>query len=415
MVFGRIKSEPSAKAKVCLFLLLVLVCLSANTLSAEPAGQKLNINKLVHQGSYALSRDGHILTSFNEDIPFVPASIIKLATAVAALEIMGPQYRFETRFYVDDTTLFIKGFGDPFLISEEVEGIVNRLRERGLSRVSRIVVDQGAFLLQTPAQGSSDTDNPYDARNSGLAVNFNTVNIVVDEDGRVESAEPQTPTLPVMKILAQGISAGVYRRNIVVGGDDSLSWKYAGQLFQAFMQQQGIADRVIIKAGRVADGNEPFFTFYSRPLTEMIGPLMRYSNNFIANQIFLACGARKYGFPATWEKGKKAVAEFFKQTYNLDTESFTMVEGSGLSRRNRVTARSMLVVLEAFKPYVQLLPQINNVYVKSGTLTGVYSYAGYFPAKGKMDSVVLILNQQQNTRHALLKELQRVSQSTELR
>ncbi len=415
MVFGKFKSRPSGKVKICFFLLLVLVCLSANTLSAEPSGQKLNIKKLVHQGSYALSRNGHILASFNEDIPLVPASIIKLATAVAALQILGPQYRFETRFYVDDTTLFIKGFGDPFLISEEVEGIVSRLRARGLSRVSRIVVDQSAFLLQTPAQGSSDTDNPYDARNSGLAVNFNTVNIIVDEDGRVISAEPQTPTLPLMKKLAHGLSAGAYRRNIVVGGDDSLSWMYVGQLLQAFMQQQGIAERVIIKTGRVADEKNPFFIAYSRPLTEMVGPLMQYSNNFIANQIFLACGARKYGFPATWEKGQKAVADFFKQTYNLETESFRMVEGAGLSRQNRVTARSMLVVLEAFRPYVRQLPQINNAYVKSGTLTGVYSYAGYLPVNGRMDCVVLILNQQQNTRHALLKELQRVSQSTELR
>ena len=83
-----------------------------------------------------------------------------------------------------------------------------------------------------------------------------------------------------------------------------------------------------------------------------------------------------------------------------------MTEGSGLSRRNRITVQAMLVILDRFKPYASLLPRTSknhqDILVKSGTLTGVYSYAGYFVHESSLDDFVLILNQENNTRDRLL-------------
>jgi D-alanyl-D-alanine carboxypeptidase/D-alanyl-D-alanine-endopeptidase (penicillin-binding protein 4) len=136
---------------------------------------------------------------------------------------------------------------------------------------------------------------------------------------------------------------------------------------------------------------------------------MRYSNNFIANQIFLACGMKRFGAPATWRKAGEAVEEIMGENAGIGADELLMVEGSGLSRRNRVTPRAMLRVLDFLKPYGALLPSTEihgrKLFVKSGTLSGVFSYAGYFVDGNRLDSFVLILNQKNNSREHLLSRM----------
>ena len=139
---------------------------------------------------------------------------------------------------------------------------------------------------------------------------------------------------------------------------------------------------------------------------------MLYSNNFIANQLFLAVGAARYGYPATWDKGRRAMAAYLGEKHGLTAEKIRVVEGAGLSRQNRVSPDAMLVLLNAFKPYAGHLPLENGRLVKSGTLQGVYSYAGYFRENDRLDSFVLLLNQQDNTRDSLLQALAEVYHRT---
>ena len=110
--------------------------------------------------------------------------------------------------------IYIKGFGDPFLISEEVAIIVRELKRLGCRRINDIYLDDTAFNIETLADGAGLSDNPYDAQNNALAVNFNTVNIVKDKTGDVHSAEEQTPTLPLMVELAENLEPGTHRINI---------------------------------------------------------------------------------------------------------------------------------------------------------------------------------------------------------
>ncbi|MDA8165249.1 MAG: D-alanyl-D-alanine carboxypeptidase, partial [Desulfobacteraceae bacterium] len=92
----------------------------------------------------------------------------------------------------------------------------------------------------------------------------------------------------------------------------------------------------------------------------------------------------------------------------LADEQVRVEEGSGLSRRNRITPRAMLRLLTAFKPYAGLLPTKHGMLLKSGTLTGVYAYAGYLQGKDGLDEIVLILNQEQNNRDRLAELLDRL-------
>ena len=102
------------------------------------------------------------------------------------------------------------------------------------------------------------------------------------------------------------------------------------------------------------------------------------------------------------------MTDILQDRYNLSQQEFKIIEGSGLSRKNRVSPHAMMQLLDAFKPYGELLPQENGRSIKSGTLKGVYSYAGYFRENERRDSFVLLLNQEKNNRDQVLDVLERV-------
>jgi D-alanyl-D-alanine carboxypeptidase/D-alanyl-D-alanine-endopeptidase (penicillin-binding protein 4) len=207
-----------------------------------------------------------------------------------------------------------------------------------------------------------------------------------------------------MTRLGQHLPPGKHRINISRDPADGLL--LAGQLFRSFQQKAGISGKGLISR-RKAPATKPVLSHYSsRKLPELIAALMLYSNNFIANQIFLQIGAKKFGYPATWHKGQQAILDFTKKDPVLNSTAINLVEGSGLSRKNRLTLRAMLRVLELFKPHAQLLPEKNSLLLKSGTLTGVYSYAGYFTANGNLDGFTIILNQDKNNRDKILELLE---------
>jgi len=400
-----------------LFLSIFLFSLTLGLATAEQndvqsAGFAEAMRFLDH-GGFAVMKRGHVIAAHNLHTKLVPASILKIATSLAALQVLGPQYRFETDFFIDaKKNLYIKGFGDPFLISEEVAGIVRELKRRGCSRIHNIYLDQTSFDISTQADGEGGSDNPYDAWNSGLAVNFNTVNINKDTSGGVFSAEEQTPTMPLMAELAKGLEPGIHRINITMDGntDRNIISRYAGELFRAYFLKENIPVEGKIAPGRTPETLTPYYRYKSsKTLKDIIPSLMRYSNNFIANQLYLVIGAKQYGHPATWEKSRKATAEILQKEFHLPAGEITLFEGSGLSRKNLVTPYAMLQLLDSFKPYYSLMPEKKDgTFVKSGTLTGVYSYAGYFTEGDVVDSFVIILNQERNNRDRLLLQLKKI-------
>ena len=364
----------------------------------------------MHNGSYAVAdENGEIILSCNPDKSLVPASIIKIQTALAAMHILGRDFRFQTVFYIDRAdNLYIKGFGDPLLTSEEVERILLELSGRGVKTVNAIYIDTTNFELAGQIPGKGKSENPYDSPVGALGVNFNTVNIRVDRQGNIFSDEPQTPTVPIMKELGRGLKPGLYRLNICQKGclPQERSARYAGELFRGVQRRLSIKGDGPIGISVVPEEAELIYTHKnSQNLENVIFSFLKYSNNYLANQVFLACGVKKYGFPATWEKARRAVRESLKEILGFETAAQTyMEEGSGLSHLNRTTARAMVQALRAFQPYAHLLQEKKGASLKSGTLNGVYNYAGYLPG-GK--PFVILLNQEDNTRDSILKRLER--------
>jgi D-alanyl-D-alanine carboxypeptidase/D-alanyl-D-alanine-endopeptidase (penicillin-binding protein 4) len=383
-------------------LLLLAACLAPLPLWAGGGGPP----RIVH-GGYLLERDGRVVAAQEAETPFIPASIWKIATGLYAITVLGKDFRFETRcFHGPDQVLYVQGSGDPMLTSEEVASLAARLRAAGVRQVQGIVLDDSAFrLVAAAADGATNTLNPYDVANSGLAVNFNTIHIGKETNGTIRSAEPETPTLPVMIRLGKGLPPGTHRINVSRNREEI--GQYAGELIAEALRGQGIAVNGPCRPGTVPARRTPIVRHLSSTtLGEAVRAMLQYSNNFIANQLFLACGARRFGGPATWEKGREALTEFLREKVGLAPRSFTVEEGSGLSRKNRLTPRAMLTVLKAFQPYASLMPLRDGVMVKSGTLNGVYSYAGYFQGSQGLDPFVLILNQPENSRDRLLRYLE---------
>ena len=371
----------------------------------------------IENGGFVTTSNGSITGELNLHSLFIPASIIKIATSLVAIDLLGPSHHYKTEFYLKDkTTLYIKGYGDPFLSSEYIAAIARELSVRNIRQVTEIVIDDSSFSVTAPADGSEGSDNPYDVPNGAVAVNFNSLSIQVDKNQTVISGEPQTPLLELTEFLGRQLGPGRHRVNVnAFSSNRSIdnSLRYTGELFAAFLAGQGVTVRNSIKAGRVDDNCILIYTFTSpRSVKELVQDCLKFSNNFIANQLFLSCGVAMFGYPATWEKGRLALLRVLEERFDISSRKMKIYEGSGLSRRTRVSPFFMLSVLEAFIPYRHLLPQENKIRIKSGTLTDVFCYGGYFNSPLSSDPFVIMLNQAQNTRKLVLKSLYEIHQKT---
>ncbi|MGD9948322.1 MAG: D-alanyl-D-alanine carboxypeptidase/D-alanyl-D-alanine-endopeptidase [Desulfobulbus sp.] len=360
------------------------------------------------QSAYGVADiQGRIIDGCNLDRALVPASILKIATISSALQILGPEYRFRTEFFLDSQqNLLIKGYGDPSLVSEDISSIATELHRLGLRQVRKVFIDDSTFALEHQVPGQAESDNPYDAPVGPVSVNFNALPFV-KEGRKISTGEPQTPTLPLMEQLGRSFSSGRYRVNICVGGCDAgeRMARYGGELFAALLQRQGIAVKGYGGRRPVAPVDQLLYRQLSRrSLSELSRSTLLYSSNFMANLIFLSCGAEKYGYPATWSKAREAVHQQLRLQMGNDADFIHQVEGAGLARDNRITAKAMLHLLQVFQPQMGLLKQEQGVAVKSGTLTGVYNLAGYLPGG---QAFVILLNQQVNTRAAVLARLKK--------
>jgi D-alanyl-D-alanine carboxypeptidase len=232
--------------------LLALACALLLLPAQAMAGVKEKLAALAPSGLVlVLDEKGNELVAQNANKPFVPASVTKIVTAWLAMEVLGPDYRFATRFYLDrDRVLYILGGGDPFLISEELAQLASALVAAiGKQPLSGIVLDASYYPSNLRIPGIEATEEAYDALNSALAVNFNTIH-AVRKGKTVHSAEDQTPITPlaISQFRARG-SQG--RARISLTQHPTVSLQYAGELVAAFIERAGGSVKGKISTGAV--------------------------------------------------------------------------------------------------------------------------------------------------------------------
>ena len=350
---------------------------------------------------------GDELVAQNADAPFVPASVTKIVTAWLAMEVLGGDYRFATRFYLDARrVLYVRGGGDPFLISEELAPLATELVAAiGKTPITGIVLDASYYPRNLRIPGIEDTHESYNALNSALAVNFNTV-FAVRSGNKVRSAETQTPITPVAvtEFQARGPNG---KGRISLNQNPRVSLQYAGELIAAFIKQAGGIVKGKISTGTVPEGLQPVYVHQqSRTLSEILVELLRASNNSIANQVFLEIGGHRLGGPVSLEKSLQVANEMLA-AHGLASD-IHLEEGSGISRNDHFTARGLAKVLALFAPHADLLHGHDGGLDKTGTMEGISTLAGYADTSshGRVRFVISLASDDGQLRFRLLKAIE---------
>jgi serine-type D-Ala-D-Ala carboxypeptidase/endopeptidase (penicillin-binding protein 4) len=374
------------------------------------AGIKEKVAALAPQGLvFVIDAKGDELVTQNTDAPFVPASVTKIVTAWVAMNVLGGDYRFETRFYIDkNRTLYVRGAGDPFLISEELAPLATKLVAAvGKEPINGMVIDASYYPSSLRIPGIEETGESYNALNSALAVNFNTISAVRSGD-KVRSAEKQTPITPIAitQYRLRGPNTNKSGR-ISLSQDQMVSLQYAGELIAAFIERAGGKVKGKISTGPVPEGLEPVYVHrQSRTLATILGELLRASNNYTANQVFLEIGGHRLGGPVSLEKSLQVANEMLAGQGLAD--AIHLEEGSGISRNNHFTARGLSKVLELFAPDANLLHGHDGGMNKTGTLNGVSTLAGYADTSnhGRVRFVISLASNDDQLRFRLLKTIE---------
>ncbi len=373
--------------KKIISMTLVALLLLPLAVQAKSKSGLQRFSQLHNAGLLVVNQQGVARISRRSDQPFIPASTTKLVTAWLALTRWGEGHRFQTNFYwsPQTRTLTIKGSGDPFLVSEEIQNIAYQLKQRGIKQVDTLVLDNSFFAAHLVMPGTGKTNNPYDAVPSALSANFNTV-YLKKKRGKIISAEAQTPLTNYALKMAKRFKRGKLRVN--TGRNPRDAEHYFGEIFRAIMHIESAK----IVAGK-APSQPPFYIHKnSKTVGEMIRPMLKYSTNFIANQLALKMSAEAYKRPAN----ANDVARYYQEqlTQNFGWKNFTLKDGAGLSRANRLSPQQLIDLLNDFKQWKHLLPEIEkHVFAKSGTLNKVSTLAGYIDHKGQLESFALMMNQ----------------------
>lgn len=393
------------------FRLLVFACVLVLPPASVLAGVTEKIAAVAPSGLVLVLDDtGKELVARNADEHFVPASVTKIVTAWLAMEVLGADYRFRTRFYLDDRrVLYVRGGGDPFLVSEELALLAPRLvAAAGNKPFAGIVLDASHYPARVRIPGIEEDGQAYNAQNSALAANFNTIH-AVRRGKTVRSAETQTPITPLA--IAQFRARGPKGRGRIslAQEDPSVSVRYAGELIAAFIERAGGDVEGEISTGRVPEGLEPIYVHrQSRALSVILGQMLLGSNNYVANQVFLEIGAHRLGAPVSLEKSLQVARKILAEHGLADT--IHLEEGSGISPGNRFTARGLAKLLNHFAPHARLLRQTRDGSLyKTGTLPGIRTLAGYARTSkhGQVRFVISLRGNTGKTRFRLLRTIER--------
>lgn len=336
----------------------------------------------VSDGATVFTRDG--------DVPRVPASTMKIVTAAAALDALGPSYRFTTDVLTDGPidaagvlhgNLYIKGTGDPSMVIEEMWRLVADIKLEGVERVGGdLVFDEDFFGPEHHMVGWDKPEDlalgpSYFPELSALSVNFNTAAVVVGpglEVGGPAKAVLETPIRgDLIEIDNQAVTgaAGSRRRLVVerevdgakmklivtgsIPADDRPTRSYRAvpdptayyiAVFRQLLQTHGVQVSGRARQGSTPRAAELLLQKRSPPLSTLLGDMSKYSNNFYAEQILRAVGAESHGLPGTTESGLQVVHAYL-DGLGVAPEDGALVNGSGLSRESRLKPSLLTAVL----------------------------------------------------------------------
>lgn len=397
-----------------------LICTFSKVAFSEAAFSKslnhpliLSDKKFGQLDGVAVARlDGTPIYRWNADKKLMIASLSKLLTARLAIQRWGLEHQFHTDFYVQGRKLYVKGFGDPFLISEEIEklaaGLILELNKREVGSIESIHLDADFFQVAS-VPGRSKVADPYNAPLSAISANFNTA-MLRRVEGHLQSAEAQTPltktALNVARASAVRIGNKAQRINLV---SQKNSVQNFAEILVAKMDLQS-APQIVLNASIPEPAVLVYKHINSNSLATVLRGTLEFSNNFIANQLYLMVAANNEQERITFSQAQRRNRAALRKLYGWQEISFP--EGAGLSRKNQLSALQLEQVLAEFKDYKFLLkrysvkidsmPKPNVVvHAKTGTLSNVHSFAGFIDIGTEQYTFVFLFNRVMPYRYRL--------------
>jgi len=315
-----------------------------------------------------------------------PASVMKLVTTFAALDVLGRDYRWRTDAYLGgrisggrlDGDLILKGGGDPKITLEQWDAFIASMRDRGLAEVDGdLVLDRSVFRLPPHDPGAFDGEPllPYNVGPDALLVNFKAVRFhfapnTAGDDVSV-TADPPLPQVAIGRtpvpvdgpcgdwresvgaawILQPSAAAASFQgryprecgeRDWYVALLDHPN--YVHGIFRSAFAATGASFGGAVREGRAPPGEFPFATLLSPPLYEIVRDINKLSNNVMAQQLFLTLAVATAPPPATFEKAREAVLRWLAKR-RIPMPGLVIENGSGLSRSERITAGGLARLL----------------------------------------------------------------------
>ncbi len=329
--------------------------------------------------------------SLNAATPMNPASVMKLVTTLAGLELLGPAYRWRTDAYaagalredVLQGDLVLKGYGDPRLTFESFWLLLRALRDRGLREVRGDLVLDRSYFEPAPhdaARFDAEPLRPYNVGPDALLLSFKAVRFQFVPDAErgkvIVSAQPRPEPLEVVSVLRlsngpcgdwreklradyrfAGAAAG--RMRALFTGEYAAScgernWnvsllshpEFVGGVFRQLWPELGGALAGGVREGRVPEEAKLVYSHESAPLAEIVRDINKFSNNVMARQLYLTLGAEAARPPASNIKSFAAVRAWLAQK-GLEMPELVIENGSGLSRIERISAHNLAALLLA--------------------------------------------------------------------
>ncbi|MFA5170572.1 MAG: D-alanyl-D-alanine carboxypeptidase/D-alanyl-D-alanine-endopeptidase [Sulfuriferula sp.] len=383
----------------------------------------------------------------NPQHSFNPASTMKLLTSYAALNLLGPAYTWKTDIYHDGSVhddilsgnLYLKGYGDPSITVERFWMLLHQLHLQGIRHINGdLVIDQSYFQLNPRPQFDDHPNRAYNAEPAAMMVNFNSseIKLIPNTTSVAAQAEPLPSTTQIANHIAlTNAVCGEWRDAIHTDwqtnthqltlngsyasdcGEKSfaLNLGNASALVAGLFQQLWLADGGTMtgtwRVGSAPDSAQLVSSYSSPPLAQIIYDINKYSNNIMARSVFLSLSTPPN---ANIESASDNVRNWLKLA-QLNFPELVLENGAGLSRLERISPYHMAQLLhDAYRsPYYPELanslpivaidgtmkkrlkdsPVAGRAHIKTGTLEGVKTMAGYVhAANGHTYIVVFFIN-----------------------
>jgi D-alanyl-D-alanine carboxypeptidase/D-alanyl-D-alanine-endopeptidase (penicillin-binding protein 4) len=396
-------------------------------------------------------RSGDLLYTKNAKNLFVPASIMKIFTAEAALLYLGPGYTFPTRLLTDakninqgviDGNVYLVHSGDPSLTYTDLNNLLVTLQAQNIREITgNVYIDNTAYDQSNFGPGWLWRDKQYcyaapinasiinhnclsfkiaPAKVSGHRANF-VANSKYYYSGITNSvmtarAKSRSCYIKMNTTANNGISiSGCMPKNHYAWGASTVIGDIIGynkSLLGWLFRRLGIQVKGDIIAGSAPPGLSLLALHESKPLYLLIKEMLKKSDNIIAGSLFKKMGELYSKTPGSWLNGSAAVKKILAQAADISSYPTTVLDGSGLSPDNRIKPEQMIQVLNfayhhslTNHQFISALPiagidgtlkhrlynVAGKVRAKTGTISGVVSLAGYALSKDKESLAFVIM------------------------